>query len=379
MKILHVISSGGMYGAEAVILNLCRALNRRGHRSVLGVFSNSANPNVELYEYARNNDIDAHLMTCKGRLDPGTVARIRELLAQTGADVVHAHGYKADLYACFALRGSNVALVSTCHNWLDNDLMVWLYGIADRFVLKKYARVVAVSGEAKRRLLKSGVREGNIRTIRNAIELAPFDGARPSRRGQGGHQPPMVGLVGRLSKEKGIDVFLRAAAEVLLQCPETKFVVAGEGPERGVLEGLIETLKIRPSVSMLGRRDDMPAVYASLDVMVLSSRMEGLPMALLEAMASSLAVIATPVGEVPSLISNGHTGVLVPVDDAHVLAGAIVELLRDPQQRRRLGTAARQRMERDFYAERMTADYLCVYEEAITAVTAHRQGSDERQ
>ena len=118
------------------------------------------------------------------------------------------------------------------------------------------------------------------------------------------NSPAIVGLVGRLSIEKGVDIFLRAAARVLAELPSTKFVVVGEGPDRDKLESLIDDLKIRESVSMLGRRDDMPSVYASFDIMVSASRQEGLPIAILEGMASRLPLVATAVGEVPTLVST---------------------------------------------------------------------------
>src|SRR5665213_3553097 len=110
MKILHVISSGGMYGAEAVILNHSRTLNRNGHASVLGVFSNSSNPNLQLHESATREGIESHLIPCKGQIDWNVAAGIRELVAGMGADVVHAHGYKADVYVYFALRGTRTPM-----------------------------------------------------------------------------------------------------------------------------------------------------------------------------------------------------------------------------------------------------------------------------
>jgi glycosyltransferase involved in cell wall biosynthesis len=132
---------------------------------------------------------------------------------------------------------------------------------------------------------------------------------------------------------------------------------------------LIDKLGIRDHVRMLGRCDDMPALYASLDIMVSASRREGLPIAILEGMASRLPLVATAVGAVPTVIQNGRTGVLVPAADPELLAAAIAELLRDPAKRERLGSAARQLVEDEFSAERMTNDYLRVYEDAI-AVTA---------
>ena len=367
MKILHIISSGGMYGAEAVILNMSRTLNESSHASVLGVFSNSANPNLQLHQAAAREGIESHLIPCNGQIDRTVTASIRQLVARTNADIIHAHGYKADIYVYFALAASGVPLVSTCHTWYDNNLLVTLYGVADRLVLRNYAAVVAVSGEVKQRLLKAGVREDKIHLVRNGIDLRPFENAPPSlRNGFAKGDAPIVGLVGRLSIEKGIDIFLQAATRVLLELPSTRFVVVGEGPDRDKLELLIDQLQIRESALMLGRRDDMPSVYASLDIMASASREEGLPMAILEGMASSLPVVATAVGEVPTIVLDGRTGILVPPTSPELLAAAIMTLLRNPDEQKRFGAAAKKLVEDEFSAGRMTKDYLRVYEEAAS-------------
>jgi glycosyltransferase involved in cell wall biosynthesis len=359
MKVLHVISSGGMYGAEAVILNLARVMREGPHASVLGVFSNSANPNLQLHEAASAEGLESHLIACNGQVDRTTVGAIRELVKQTGADVVHAHGYKADIYVYLALRGRGVAMVSTCHTWYDTDRMVSLYGKVDRLVLRGFARVVAVSDEVKQRLLGAGVREERIRIVRNGIVL----GALPAR--ARAERELVLGLVGRLAWEKGVDVFVAAAAKVASEYAEARFVVVGDGPDREALERQVDALHLRERVTLAGRRDDMAAVYGSFDILVSSSRQEGLPMAILEGMASGLPLIATAVGDVPTVVRDGVTGVLVPPDDVARLAEAMLKLLRDAAMRERLGVAARQLIADEYSAERMTADYLRVYEEAI--------------
>jgi glycosyltransferase involved in cell wall biosynthesis len=372
MKILHIISSGGMYGAEAVILNMSRMMNEShvigatSNCCALGIFSNSSNPNTQLHTAALAEGIEAHLIPCTGQIDRSVLAKIRELVAQTGVDVVHAHGYKADIYTYFALRKTRTPFVSTCHTWYDNDLMVTLYGVMDRFVLRKFAAVVAVSDEVKQRLLNAGVHENKIYSIRNGIDLRPLTGAAPVlRKEYAGTGVLLVGLVGRLSKEKGVDLFLRAAAVVSNKIPDARFVVAGEGPDREQLELLIDELKLREKATMLGRRDDMPSVYASLDVMVSASRQEGLPMAILEGMASQRPVIAAAVGELPSVIQAGESGVLVPAENVDALAAKMEELLRDSALRKLLGVAARRRVEQEYSAERMTAEYVAVYENVL--------------
>jgi glycosyltransferase involved in cell wall biosynthesis len=153
---------------------------------------------------------------------------------------------------------------------------------------------------------------------------------------------------------------------VVANYANAEFVVVGEGPDRESLERLIDELKINSKVSLVGRRDDMPSVYRSFDVMVSSSRKEGLPVSILEGMATGLPVVATTVGEVPRLIRGGETGLLVPPDKPLLLARAIAELLVDREYRERLGCAAKTLIEREFSAERMAAGYLRVYEDSMT-------------
>jgi glycosyltransferase involved in cell wall biosynthesis len=366
MRVLHIISSGGMYGAEAVILNLSRRLQQTGHSSVLGVFENQPNPNLQLHKAAGRNGIESHLLACEGQIDKSMPKKIRHLVQITGADVVHAHGYKADIYVYFALQGGKTPLISTCHTWYDNSLTLRLYGAADRFFLRRYTRVVAVSSEVKERLVQSGVRPEKVSIIQNGIDCTPFRDAHPSLRDDVRFRDAtaIVGLVGRLSTEKGVDVFIRSAPKILATHPGVRFVIVGDGPDLESLKALITELNVAANVTLLGRRDDMPNVYRSLDVMVSASRQEGLPMAILEGMASKRALIATSVGEVPSLIQDDITGILLPPGDVDLLAHAISALVDDPQRRQRLGQAAERLIEADFSAERMTSDYLIVYEQA---------------
>ncbi len=371
MRVLHIISSGGMYGAEAVILNLSRALDAMGHRSMVAAFSNEGDSHVALYEVARQHGIEAHLIPCSGQMDRTVATKIRALVTSLKIDVVHAHGYKADIYCYFALRGAKVPLVSTCHTWYDNDWKLTLYGKVDRFVLRSFDGVVAVSEEVCGQLLRAGVSPTKVRLVRNGIDLTPFAGAVPSLRAEcssaADREQMLVGLVGRLAKEKGVDIFVQAAKLVLRQMPGTRFFIVGDGEERAALERLIANLNLQEHVKLLGSRSDMPQVYASLDLMVSASRQEGLPIAILEGLASGKALIATPVGAVSTVVRDGDTGVLVPVEDVTQLSDAMVRLLRDKELRDTLGAAGRQLIADEFSAERMAKDYLQVYEAASAA------------
>ncbi len=376
MRILHLISSGGMYGAEAVILNLSRTLNEQGHSSIIGIFSNSSNPNLQLHERALEEGIESHLIPCKGQLDRSVPAAIRALAASAKADVIHAHGYKADVYAYLALRKTALPLVSTCHTWYDDNLLVWLYGVVDRRVLRHYSAVVAVSDDVRQRLLSSGVQSDRIHFIRNGIDLRPFTDATPSLRHLA-MQPEglLVGWVGRLTRDKGPDIFLRAVAQLRTGFPTARYVMVGEGPYRAECEHLISDLMLGDIVQLLGQRSDMPAFYASCDLLVSSSRKEGLPMAILEGMAASRAWIAASVGAIPLAICDGQNGMLIPAEDVEVLAASMANVMRSPEDRSRMGAAARRLTESEFSAERMADDYLRVY---ASAVNRCRSSGDAR-
>ena len=365
MRILHLISSGGMYGAEAVILNLSRTLNQQGHTSLLGIFSNSANPNLQLHDRAQQEGIESHLISCRGQLDRTVPATIRALAAATNADLIHAHGYKADVYAYIAMRRTNTPLVSTCHTWYDDNRLVWLYGVIDRRVLRRYAAVIAVSDDVRQRLLQAGVPTNHIHFIRNGIDLRPFTNATPSLRHLAAPEGLLIGWVGRLTRDKGPDLFLQAIAQLRPNFPTARYILVGEGPFRPECERLITSLALTDIVHLLGQRSDMPAVYASCNLLVSSSRLEGLPMAILEGMASTLPWVAPQVGAIPLAIHDGQNGILIPPENVEVLANSMARLMQSPEERARMGLAARRLTESEFSAERMSEDYLRAYTAAI--------------
>ena len=369
MKVLHIISSGGLYGAEAVILNLSQAFQQQGDRSEIAIFDNQPHPNDELQAAALERSITTYSVPCHGQLDLSVPARIRDLVRSVKADVVHAHGYKADLYAWAALRTRTIPLVSTCHTWYDNSTLLRAYGALDRYILQRFAAVIAVSDEVRQRLLSSGVAPERVTLIPNGIETRPFSSISPK---PAPAAPLLVGLVGRLSQEKGVDLFVRAAAHLLKDHPETRFQIIGDGPDRPALEHLITNLGLATRVTLLGRRENMPEVYASLDILVSASRQEGFPITLLEAMASALPILATSVGEVPSLIHPGETGLLVPPNDVDALVSGLRTLIADASLRCQLGANARRLVQSEFSASRMTALYRRVYTDVLHASSPSR-------
>jgi glycosyltransferase involved in cell wall biosynthesis len=368
MRVLHLISSGGMYGAEAVILTLLGQMNGGvSGSSSLGVFSHDPEQVPELYDAALKGAFQAELVECRGQVDFAAAKKIRDLAKATGSDIVHAHGYKADIYSFLAFRGrERPSLVSTCHTWYDNDLAVRMYGAVDRWVLRHFDQVVAVSPSVRDRLLHAGVLGQKIQCIRNGIDYDRFAQAASGRCYDRSSSALRVGLVGRLAPEKGVDVFLRSIALLAGEGAAAEFTVAGDGPDRAALEYLLRELGMEDRVRLIGSQSDMAAHYASLDILVSASRHEGLPMAMLEGMASGLPVLATKVGAVPQVVVDGQTGILVPPGSPEALAEGLAWMLRDAPLRERFGRAGQDRVRNEFSAERMAREYLSVYRRALS-------------
>jgi glycosyltransferase involved in cell wall biosynthesis len=362
MRVLELISSAGRYGAENMVLTLSRALERSGCQVRIGVFHNTHKPNIEIARCASELGVAVELIPCRGRADRAAVRGIENCVRAQAIDLIHTHGYKADLYGYFAAKRCGVPLIATCHNWPDKNLPLWSYSVLDRLVLRRFPRVAAVSEGVVKALRRLGVKREKITLIPNGIDLAQFDNARPALEGVIPRGQFVIGMVGRLVPAKGGSDFLEAARLVLQDFPETRFVFVGDGPDRGKLEGHASRLGIQHKVIFLGRRDDLPGIYASLDVMAQPSLTEGMPLTILEALAARRAVVATPVGAVPQLIRPEQTGLLVAPGDVAGLRAAISRLLADGEFRRQLGENGRALVQRDFSSDKMAGNYLALYD-----------------
>lgn len=220
--------------------------------------------------------------------------------------------------------------------------------------------LVTVSEHVRKEALQDGVRPEKIVVIPNGVKLPRVEPADISRvraeLGQGANRPLVV-AVGRLTYQKAHTYLLQAAPTVLARFPGAVFAIAGDGPLRAELEAEATRLGISAQVKLLGVRSDVPALMAVADVFVLSSRSEGMPLVLLEAMGSGAAVVATRVQGVDELIEDGRSGLVVEPENVAELSAAILRLLSNEDERNDLGSAARRKIEASFTLERSCQQY----------------------
>jgi len=365
VKVLQLISSGGYYGAENMLLNLCASQQKAGCQNSLMIFYNVHAPNVELYERARRGGLSVRMVHCQGRADWRAVRQIEECIQEDGIELLHTHGYKADLYGYVAARRSGKPIVATCHNWVGGTAALGIYNHLDRMALKRFQGLAAVSDSVAQRLLASGVPARKIRTIANGIDVQTFERARPLQV-LNFDGSKVVGMVARLDLQKGFEYLLRAASELRSAFPGLKVVIVGEGPDRNEIEGMIHRLGLQSNVILAGQRSEMPDIYAAMDVFVLPSLNEGLPMTILEAMAASRPVIATRVGAIPKVIQDGETGLLVDPGDMNGLRDALARLLTDSDFCCRLGAAGHDWVSRNYTSEAMAMKYRQMYDDVLS-------------
>ena len=365
MTILQVISSSGFYGAESMLVSLSTALLQLGCDTKVAVFHDGRDPHTEVAEIATARGLDVSLLPCSSRWDVGIVAKLRKLIHTLKVDVVHAHGYKADIYTA-ATWPHRAALVSTCHNWPDSRLAMRAYAILDRLALRCFDEVVTPSPVLVDILSNSGIRDGRISFVPNGVDVDLFREAKGTLREELGFAgSPLVGFVGRFVEAKGGHILIRAAKRVVEQMPTVQFVFAGAGPEAEAWRELAKQAGLEKQVHFIGVRNDMPAVYKSLDLVVLPSLNEAMPMCLLEAMAAGRTVVATRVGAVPQLVKSGENGIIVEPGAENELAAGILQILKNPALRQQMEASARQRVIEEYSSESMARHYLQLYRRSL--------------
>ncbi len=379
MRVLQLISSGGYYGAENMLLNLAQSQKSIGCDPCLLLFYNVHQPNVELYERARSRDLSARMLRCEGRADLSAIREIRDYIRTERVDLIHTHGYKADLYGYLAARTESKPIVATCHNWVGGTAALGIYNRLDRMALRNFNGVAAVSDAVARQLKEAGIAENKIYTIANGIDIDRFTGAEPAWFGPSSSQPgKTIGMVARLDLQKGFEYLLEAFAGIINSHPDTRLVIVGEGPDEPAIASMVDRLNLGSKVVFAGQRGDMANVYAACYIFVLPSLNEGLPMTVLEAMAAARPVIASNVGAIPTVVRNGETGLLVEPRDVAGLKAAIDLLLGDPALCSRLASNGHDWVRRNFTSDGMAANYQRMYETVLAgkSVRARNQNTN---
>lgn len=369
MQITHDLDLGGL---QQVVYNLCRSLDRNRFRvSVLCLRSRGL-----FAKDVEDLGIPVYLLDkSSGGADYLAFLKVARLMKGLKVDVVHTHNTQPFVDGTLgALLAGVRTVIHTDHARQFPDKL--RYMLAERLMASLAYRVVGCSEHTSNQLIRyEKIPRSKVLTIPNGIDGSRFEtdlDVREARRALGVPEGvgPVIGLAVRLSDQKGISYLLNAIPRVLTEYPGIVLLIAGDGERRHDLEKEANHLGIDQHVMFCGPRKDIPTFLRALDLYVLPSIWEGLPMVILEAMAAGCPVIATDVGGNATAIVDGVTGRLVEPRDPVALAGAIVDLLNSPERMLSYAQKAKQRFLEEFTAETMARRYETLY---------LRQGTSDRR
>jgi len=361
-----------MGGQERVALDLATGQRARGH-TVMAV-SLGEGTSGPLADEFRSHGIEIATRTKwprKHGLDLSLPARLALLFRRAATDVVHTHNPQPLIYGAPGGKLAGCATVHTRHHGASgNDstlrltLRRWAGTLADSFVT--VSEETASLARAER-----DVRPDKIAVIRNGIDLARFDPAHPHRdavRKELGIPSDafVVGTIGRVVSDKNHALLL--SAMVPLCEAGAHLVIVGDGESLPALRAQADGSSVASRIHLLGTRTDAPRLFSAFDAFCMSSRTEGLPLVIMEAMASALPIVSTAVGGIPNVITDGYTGLLVPSEDAPRLGAALMRLRDEPALAARIAAAGHELALREYSADAMVERYLAIY----TRLLAHR-------
>lgn len=334
MNILHLRSSDVFSSPERLIIGQCRHLPE--FHFVCASFVNPGQENRFLKE-CRAAGIETAEIQDSFPGDVRLVGRLRRLIIEKRIDLVITHDYKAGFYTFFSLRKQAVQQIAYFHGVTSEDRKVRIYNAVDRQVLKRLERVIAVSERTKELLVEMGVLPERITVVPNAIDDASLTSENQFEvRPEG---PARIVAAGRFSYEKGFDLLLQALAIVKKSTSSFHVDLYGLGPEEAKLRKMVQKLALADVVEFRGFVEDLLPALRRADFLVMPSRSEGMPVTVLEAWSQRLGLIATGVGGVPEIVTDGANGLLVASEDVEALAGKITWALANRAKMREFGSA----------------------------------------
>lgn len=374
MKILHFISGGDTGGAKTHVLTLLENLLKLNIEVELlcimeGIFT----------EEAREIGVPVTIIPQTKRYDLSVNMKICDYINNSGCDLVHCHGARANYISLFIMHNVKVPMITTLHSdykldFKDNFRKQVVYTPINSYALRRFDHILCVTNSFKNMLLQRGFKEKRIEVIYNGIDFKPeletLDKERFYDRLHIKYNPnkKYVGIAARLFAVKGVDVFLKAANVLAKRCDNIDFIVLGDGEMWDSCEAYVKENNISDRVHLAGQIMNgvvMNSFYKHIDINTLSSYSESFPYALLEGARMKRATVATAVGGIPEMIEEGKSGYLVPSGDYNAFADRVEKLCNDNELRLKMGQAFYDRAFENFSVESMAVTHINIYNKII--------------
>lgn len=367
----------GIQGPENLILALGERLAPRGVRYVVANLWDGEPPQVALHEACERRGLESHILRTSSGMSPAIIPMLIRLIRQIGPDVIHTHDVKAEFAGLVAARWTRVPLIGSFYGRLAIHSRFLKLLDTMRFPgFRLFDRVLPNSEAQRSELQRWRIPQRRVELVPSFVDTTKLrppsrDERSAARRRLGiDDDRPVLSTVAKLSPNKGHTYMIRALPAIRTVAPDVLYLIPGEGDAewrgegglRGALEREAAQLGVADHVRFLGYYDDLPGLLHATDLLCSPSLREGMQVALLEAMAVGLPIVATAIGGTPDAVVDGECGLLVPPEDPAALAAAVNALLTDPARMQAMGLAARARAARRFDAEVVTQQVLTICE-----------------
>lgn len=355
-------------GAEALMVTLADALR---HQPVALTFVTIKPSDPGMVREIETLGAEVMPFIAAKLVHPGRFVDLCRFLREREIDLIHTHLTGATILGALAGARTGIPVVTTVHNTVFGADRHLYHGRLERWLLRHVVRDVIAVGRETAKITRARLKGRDVHAIPNAVPdalaLGPEERAR--LRVEMGMPPEIEDGVlliwaGRMTEQKGLPDLLAAFADVCRARPQIRLALAGDGEEALAIRAQAETRGITDRICFLDLRADVPALFAAADIYVSSSHWEGFPIATLEAMAAGLPVVATAVGDVPTIL-EGDAGIVVPPRRPDLLADGLSQVIDDASRRHRLGERAKARIDRDFRAESWAGAHLDLYSQLV--------------
>lgn len=381
--VLHVrVISGNGGGPEKTILRSPLYMREHNYKMAAAYIHPGNSDTIDFLESeAERFGCPIHSFSEIGPLDPRIPLQLLKLCKKLNVSIWHGHDYKSNLLGLLLRRYHRMKLITTAHGWVHPTLRGRLYQAIDRWCLKRYDKVIAVSSALYERCIMIGVPKERLTTIHNAIDIKEWSRIRPSfiakSRLNINSDTIMMATVGRLNHEKGIDRILKQLPAIAQRVPALRYFIIGDGSLREKLEKQAMELGVSDIVKFRGWCRPMQSWYEAMDLMLLPSRTEGLPNVVLEAMAMGVPVAATNVGGTIDLLDNGRCGIVLP-NASEEWRELLTDILTDTKKREYFSRVALRHVRQNFTFGQRMASMAKLYDEynnddqTITSLHSHQ-------
>jgi glycosyltransferase involved in cell wall biosynthesis len=370
-KILYIHHTFRNQSGSFLLWNIAKRIDKNKYQ----VFAACLREGGPYEDKLRRIGVQVKNFDLKTLVDIRIIPRLVSYIKQNSIDIVETSVFPADVYGRISARLANVPIIISTMHCVEAHKLETMYRIlffADTLTMALTTRTIAVSKAVKNYLISwHRVKSDKIRVVYNGMAAHKYDSNidinEYKRKLNLQHDIPTVVFIGRLVKLKGVGYFLKAAAMVIRSGKKAQFLVVGDGPLKQSLVKQTQKLGIDQHVFFTGFREDIPKILSCIDILVLPSLWEGLPLTILEAMHAGKPIIATRVGGIPEAVRDRETGILIPPRDCHALTKGIVELLKDPEKCKEMGEKGKERALQHFNVERMVKEYSDIYDECIVS------------